>query len=158
MDIYGYDLYPTPYKFKYPKAGEANSAVSLHIYTLANQSVTEIPLNVYYIPRLQWTNDPHKLTVQTLNRHQNDWQLVQVNSLSKETSTLVRENNATYVSINKDILFLPDNSFIYQSEKDGYNHFYYCNAKGKLVRQLTTTRSEERRVGKECRSRWSPYH
>ena len=22
----------------------------------------------------------------------------------------------------------------------------------------TTTRSEERRVGKECRSRWSPYH
>ena len=23
---------------------------------------------------------------------------------------------------------------------------------------LDTTRSEERRVGKECRSRWSPYH
>ena len=23
---------------------------------------------------------------------------------------------------------------------------------------LKTTRSEERRVGKECRSRWSPYH
>ena len=23
---------------------------------------------------------------------------------------------------------------------------------------LMTSRSEERRVGKECRSRWSPYH
>ena len=23
---------------------------------------------------------------------------------------------------------------------------------------IKTTRSEERRVGKECRSRWSPYH
>ena len=23
---------------------------------------------------------------------------------------------------------------------------------------FVTTRSEERRVGKECRSRWSPYH
>ena len=23
---------------------------------------------------------------------------------------------------------------------------------------LTKSRSEERRVGKECRSRWSPYH
>ena len=23
---------------------------------------------------------------------------------------------------------------------------------------IVTTRSEERRVGKECRSRWSPYH
>src|SRR3712207_1253644 len=31
---------------------------------------------------------------------------------------------------------------------------------GKLKRegQLKFTRSEERRVGKECRSRWSPYH
>src|SRR3712207_9251130 len=27
-----------------------------------------------------------------------------------------------------------------------------------LVNNLLTTRSEERRVGKECRSRWSPYH
>ena len=25
-------------------------------------------------------------------------------------------------------------------------------------RQQLLTRSEERRVGKECRSRWSPYH
>src|SRR2546426_7735295 len=29
---------------------------------------------------------------------------------------------------------------------------------GKTVRADTTVRSEERRVGKECRSRWSPYH
>ena len=137
MDIYGYDLYPTPYTFKYPKAGEANSAVSLHIYTVADKSVAEIPLKAYYIPRLQWTNDPHKLTVQTLNRHQNDWQLLQVDSQTKATTSLVKETSTTYVSINKEILFLPDNSFIYQSEKDGNNHFYYCNAKGKLVRQLT---------------------
>ena len=27
-----------------------------------------------------------------------------------------------------------------------------------LQRQVTEVRSEERRVGKECRSRWSPYH
>ena len=26
------------------------------------------------------------------------------------------------------------------------------------VTKYSTTRSEERRVGKECRSRWSPYH
>ena len=28
----------------------------------------------------------------------------------------------------------------------------------KKNRRTPTTRSEERRVGKECRSRWSPYH
>ena len=27
-----------------------------------------------------------------------------------------------------------------------------------LVRNVAAVRSEERRVGKECRSRWSPYH
>ena len=27
-----------------------------------------------------------------------------------------------------------------------------------LLGFMNTTRSEERRVGKECRSRWSPYH
>src|SRR2546422_10989634 len=31
-------------------------------------------------------------------------------------------------------------------------------AQGDLTRKLTVERSEERRVGKECRSRWSPYH
>ena len=29
---------------------------------------------------------------------------------------------------------------------------------GGLDRPTSGTRSEERRVGKECRSRWSPYH
>ena len=32
---------------------------------------------------------------------------------------------------------------------------YKCLEKEK---EMTDTRSEERRVGKECRSRWSPYH
>ena len=29
---------------------------------------------------------------------------------------------------------------------------------GNVVQGLVIKRSEERRVGKECRSRWSPYH
>ena len=29
---------------------------------------------------------------------------------------------------------------------------------GVTTRELDKVRSEERRVGKECRSRWSPYH
>src|SRR2546430_11464630 len=34
-------------------------------------------------------------------------------------------------------------------------HFSSSHVADRLSRQ---TRSEERRVGKECRSRWSPYH
>src|SRR3989442_9740323 len=32
------------------------------------------------------------------------------------------------------------------------------NRFGSALRRLGVRRSEERRVGKECRSRWSPYH
>ena len=34
----------------------------------------------------------------------------------------------------------------------------FVRTKMKDLRSGSTIRSEERRVGKECRSRWSPYH
>ena len=41
-----------------------------------------------------------------------------------------------------------------------YEHFFQdCGDDEKArVREILSSRSEERRVGKECRSRWSPYH
>jgi len=43
---------------------------------------------------------------------------------------------------------------IYEDDKHGdYKGDGYANDSAK-----TSNRSEERRVGKECRSRWSPYH
>ena len=38
------------------------------------------------------------------------------------------------------------------------NGLIWFGAGVSLAEILTGTRSEERRVGKECRSRWSPYH
>ena len=72
MDVYGEDLYPTQHVFKYPKAGEENAEVSLHIYDLNTRATTEVDLNSYqnyYIPRLQWTHDSNILSVQLMNRH-----------------------------------------------------------------------------------------
>ena len=36
--------------------------------------------------------------------------------------------------------------------------FAESNSPKATVKNNVVTRSEERRVGKECRSRWSPYH
>ena len=36
--------------------------------------------------------------------------------------------------------------------------FWVKEKKGAGYKAISLTRSEERRVGKECRSRWSPYH
>jgi len=71
MDVYGTDLYPFQYQFKYPKAGEKNAVVSLHMLDVTSGKTEEVDLNdAYYIPRIKWTNNSNYLSVQTLNRHQ----------------------------------------------------------------------------------------
>ena len=69
MDLFGKDLYPTQQVFKYPKAGESNSEVSLHMYDVASKDSEEIKLGDYsdfYIPRIKWSADPILLSVQVL--------------------------------------------------------------------------------------------
>ncbi len=138
MPIYGDDLYPQIQTFKYPKAGENNAEVSLHLYELSSGSVSTIDVEAYYIPRIKWKNHPDELVFQTLNRHQNQLVLYNYNKATKELSVLHTETDAAYVDVNDDLTFLVDDSFIWTSEKDGYNHLYLHDKNGKQKRQLTS--------------------
>ena len=138
MDVYGENLYPYPYKFKYPKAGEKNAEVSLHIYDLAGGKPQEIALeDAYYIPRFKWMKNPDLLSVQTLNRHQNQLMLQMVNSRENTVSTLLTETDKAYVDVNDELTFLEDDSFIWSSERDGYKHLYHYSNQGSLLKQIT---------------------
>lgn len=138
MDVYGQDLYQTQTVFKYPKAGEANSEVSLHIYDLPSGEITDIQLPEYeYIPRLKWSNDANILSVQTLNRHQNNLNLIFVDARTDNAQIVLNEANDTYVDVTHDLTFLQDNSFIWTSEQDGWNHIYHYDKSGKLKNQVT---------------------
>ena len=138
MDVYGTNLYPFPYKFKYPKAGEDNAEVSLHIYDLKSGEIQQAPLNdAYYIPRIKWMNDPDLLSVQTLNRHQNHLQLQSVKASENSVDLLMEERDEAYVDVTDDLTFLPDDSFIWSSERDGFNHLYHYRKNGELQRQIT---------------------
>jgi len=140
MDIYGSQLYQKQQVFKYPKAGEANAKVSLHIYNLNSNKVSKIDLssyNNYYIPRLQWTNESNILSVQLLNRHQNELDLVFVNATDNTTTSILKETDNAYVEITDNLTFLNNNSFIWTSEKNGWNHIYHYAKDGKLIKQIT---------------------
>ncbi|WBX73346.1 S9 family peptidase [Tenacibaculum pacificus] len=138
MDIYGKGIYPTQHVFKYPKAGEDNAKVSLHIYNLSTNGTSKMIFGDYeYIPRINWTKDDNVLAVRTLNRHQNDLKMYFVNAKTYETSLILNEKDKAFVAVNDDLTFLDDNSFIWSSEKDGYNHIYHYNKKGKLINQVT---------------------
>ena len=140
MDMFNTGLYPSQYVFKYPKAGEKNALVSLHIYDVKTNTTKEIKLgnyNDYYIPRIKWTNEAQTLSVQVINRHQNNLDLIFVDANSGTPKVVLNEKDKAYVDITDNLTFLADNSFIWTSEKDGYNHIYHYAKTGKLINQVT---------------------
>ncbi|KAF2519968.1 S9 family peptidase [Flavobacterium salilacus subsp. salilacus] len=140
MEYYNQGLYPAPYTFKYPKAGENNSKVSLHVYDVKANTTKKVNLNdfnAYYIPRIKWTNEAQTLSVQLINRHQNELNLVFVDADSGNAKGVLNEKDKAYIDITDNLTFLKDNSFIWTSEKDGYNHIYHYDSKGKLINQIT---------------------
>ncbi|WP_196890801.1 S9 family peptidase [Aureivirga marina] len=140
MDIYGNKLYPTQQVFKYPKAGENNSVVSLHIYNLGKKETTKISLGDYeYIPRLKWSNDANKLTAITLNRHQNDLNLFFIDAATFDAKPVLHETDKAYIEVTDlNFEFLKDGSFVWTSDRSGYNHIYHYAKDGKLKKQITS--------------------
>ncbi|GGG35939.1 peptidase S9 [Croceivirga lutea] len=138
MDVYGQELYPQQDKFKYPKAGEANAVVSLHMIDVKSGDISKVDLGeAYYIPRIKWMNNPNYLSVQTINRHQNHLKLHEVNAKNNTVKVLLEEKDDAYVDIHDNLTFLADDSFIWTSEKDGYNHIYLYDQDGNLMNQIT---------------------
>lgn len=140
MSVFHKDLYPKIETFKYPKAGEKNAEVSLKIYDLASAKTKDVKLGNYsdfYIPRIKWTNDANFLSVQVLNRHQDNLDLIFVDGTSGAAKVVLNEKDKAYVDITDNLTFLKDNSFIWTSEKDGFNHIYLYDRNGKLKNQVT---------------------
>ncbi len=141
FDTYNNNLYPDKVIFKYPKAGENNSIVSVHIYELATAVSFKVDIGSetdIYIPRIKWTNDANVLSIQRLNRLQNKLELLYANSINGTSTVILTEEAKTYIDIKEDVVFLPNNKgFIWTSENDNYNHLYYYDNTGKLVNQIT---------------------
>ena len=140
MSIFQKELYPTVETFKYPKAGEKNSAVSLHIYDVNAATVKTVNLgnyNDFYIARMKWTNDGNVLSAQVLNRHQDNLDLLFIDGNSGAAKVVLNEKDKAYVDVTDNLTFLKNNSFIWTSEKDGFNHIYWYDKNGKLKNQVT---------------------
>ena len=140
MAKYG-SLYPLDYRFKYPKAGEDNAKVSIHVYNLESREITNIELgnDFAYIPRIKWTIDPNLLAIQRMNRHQNELGLLLADASTGKANAILYEKQDTYIDISDDLTFLEDGrSFIWTSDMDGYKHIYHYNLNGKLIKQVTS--------------------
>jgi len=141
MDVYGKDLYQTQTVFKYPKAGERNAVVSLHLFDLDKNKLEEVEVNKtyndFYIPRIKWSHDANMLSAIYMNRHQNQLDLWMIDASQNEAYLVIEEKDKAYIDITDNLTFLKDKTFIWTSEKDGYNHVYHYSKKGKLINQIT---------------------
>ncbi|EFR33962.1 peptidase, S9A/B/C family, catalytic domain protein [Porphyromonas asaccharolytica PR426713P-I] len=141
MPIYGDDLYPTDYVYKYPKVGEQNSTVSLHLYNLELKRIdrVELPLDADgYIPRIVFTGWGSDLAAVTLNRLQNDLKVYRINPKSRTPRLTLREQDPRYINnefINS-MRFVPD-GIVMLSERDGSTQLYKYGTNGALQQRLT---------------------
>ena len=136
-------LYPGNYSYKYPKAGQPNSVVSVHIYDI--KSKTSVTSEIgddkeQYVPRIKWTADGTDLAIMKLNRLQNELNIVLANPFTGETRAFFTEKNKRYISEDfyDNFIFLPENKYIVlNSERDGYSHLYLYDRQGFEVKKLT---------------------
>ena len=147
LKMYG-TLYPTHYKFKYPKAGEDNSLISIRIFDTQydRHFVFDVGNNPdIYIPRIMWSKRRDELIVFKMNRLQNKLELLSgtfsmdtPNNIGIKTKPIYTENSTTYIDIHDNTSFINENEFIWTSEKDGYNHIYLINYANGTEKQLTS--------------------
>ena len=128
------ELYPDSYDFKYPKAGEENSKVSVHIADIESAKEQEIFIGQYeYIPRMEWSPSNNELILQSMNRHQSSlkYHLVDLKTDAWASSVIFEEKSETYVDVDDNLIFLNDgNSILRTSEMDGYKHIYKLSFDG----------------------------
>ncbi len=135
-----YRDYPGFYTYKYPIPGKQNSKVKVLSYDIKSHQTRTIDLPLEadgYIPRIKMTNDPERIMIFTLNRHQDDLKIYMANPLSTVAKLIIEDKVDKYV---KEETFedvqISDKYILLPSERDGYNHLYLYNHNGQLLRQI----------------------
>ena len=132
--------YPSSYSYKYPKAGEENSRVSAWSFDIKSCRIQQLNIPLVddgYMPRIISTEDPDKIVIFTMNRHQDVLNLYSVNPRSTVSKLLIKESVPKYVKeetldnirLGKDYILLP-------SDRDGFMHLYLYSGTGTLKRKI----------------------
>ena len=132
--------YPSSYSYKYPKAGEDNSIVSAWSFDIKSRRTQQLNIPLAedgYMPRILSTEDPDKIVIFTMNRHQDVLNLYSVNPRSTVSKLLIKESVPKYVKeetldnirLGKDYILLP-------SDRDGFMQLYLYSGTGTLKRKI----------------------
>ncbi|MCW5581675.1 MAG: DPP IV N-terminal domain-containing protein, partial [Luteimonas sp.] len=138
-----YEVYPDRTEVveqRYPAAGDPNVLVRLGVVApKAGAKPRWIDLGAnpdIYLARVDW-RDPQRLTFQRQSRDQKTLELVETTLATGAQRTLVTEASQTWVPLHNSLRFLKDGRFLWQSERDGFEHLYVASEDGSQLTQLT---------------------
>lgn len=128
---------------KYPMAGDKSHHVTLGVYNVATHKTTWITTTgpqEQYLTNIAWSPDDKYVFIAIVNRAQNHMWLNQYDAATGEfVKTLFEETDDKYTEPLEPMLFVKSNpaQFIWQSNRDGWNHLYLYDISGTLIKQLT---------------------
>jgi dipeptidyl-peptidase-4 len=133
--------YPKIHWVKYPKAGETNWKLRIGVLHLETGETTWLHLGPdtdVYFPNLKWTRKPDLVAVERLNRQQNKLELLFAKITTGESRVILTETDPCWVRTDEDLTFFKNtDSFIWTSQRSGYNHAYLYDYDGNLLNQIT---------------------
>ena len=134
----------------YPKAGSPNPRVTLGVAPVVGGETRWIDTQQYQpiehlIVRVDWTpqleegseKQSEQIVYQVQDREQTWLDLNYADPLSGKTTRLFRETTEAFVNVTGQPHWLDDGTFLWLSERTGFQHLYHYDAEGKLLRQLT---------------------
>lgn len=139
------DTHNKDYRYKYPKAGDSNSVVSIHIYNPATGKTVPAKYEQgdVYIPRIKWTATGNQLVVFWMNRLQNNLKLLLTDPATGSTTPVYDEKNKYYVEVNDNWWFLKDGKqFLFTSEMAGWTRLYRYTLDGKTKTEITKLKAD----------------
>ena len=126
----------------YPKVGDPNPTARLSIAHRADDNVVPVDLGGFpadaLVVRVEWTPDGFTLLVTVQDRIQTWAELCACDPATGKLTKWIREESPTWVNRPESPHWLPDGSFLWLSERTGYQHVYHYEAGGKLRAQVTS--------------------
>lgn len=128
---------------KYPMAGQKSHEVTFGIFDVKSEKTIYLKTTgdpEQYLTNITWSPDESWVYVAIVNRDQNEMKLCRFSSQTGELDKILFEEKAdTWVEPQHELTFIPNNNnqFIWQSERDGFNHLYLYQTDGKLIKQLS---------------------
>jgi len=135
----------------YPKAGAPNPMVKLGVVNAAGGEIRWVDTFKYQpadllISRVTWSPDSKKVVYQAQNREQTFLDVNYADARDGKSTNVIHETSKAWVAINEQPIWLKDGSFIWASERDGWEHLYHYSSDGKLLRQITDGKWEVRSI------------